>query len=444
MTEDKKYPARSLSDVLQMKSLYEGGESLSEVADRFEISPSAVQQIFRRHGIKIRRRTVSEKFRAAMSDRQILVEEETLVQLYIEQKLSIQKIAARLAVSRDVIHRRLQSYGIPIRARTRLNRERLTPELLETLFVGENLSAAKIAARLNCAPSTVRRKLLKFGIKKAELTTTVTAAAESEDAPAPAADWTVAEIVEKYKIHPASVGKLIKKGAFPNAYREIVGKIRRWRIPATDLENFAPRRPGGARTGAPSGAAIRSRHHHARVRIKNSHGYGKKDYAEMVRLEEQNLRRAEIAARFGLDERTVNDLLDRNALRRARPVKTPRPVKTVKRLPEEQLIALYVEQKLPAAVIVERLQTNHSELYASLRHYGLSRRHEGHRGAAPAKETLLCRLFEDEHLSPPAIAERLNLTAAYVARKINELRRCGKLSRVADRSADRPSAPPDA
>lgn len=459
MTDNAKRCARGAEEIDQMKVFYEQGASLSEVGDRFGLTASGVEQLFRRHLIKTRKRTPSSKFRAAMGTRRLRLEQSTLADLYSAQKLSMQKIAVRLNVSPETVHRNLREYGIPIRHLKNYGRSPLSAKLLATLFNDENRTAAEIAERLGCSESTIRRKLAEFKIKKGEQmldsgsrpTADLTAPRKSSPAGCPVtaeADapsissitssitssiaFTVAEIAEKYQTERNTVRRLIRDGIFPNAFWEIVGRLRRWRVPAVDLEDFVVPPKWGHRSANPGAVAIRSRCGYVRKKLSLSHGYGKSEFSEMRRLEKAGWRRAEIAVRFRLDEKTVNDLLNPSALRKPPRVTVPRLKKTPERLPEQLLIDLYVDQKLSVAAITERLKTNPSALYASLTHYGIPRRDQRRQNAMREKETLLVRWLVVDKLPIAVIAERLNLTPAYVARKINELKRLGRIPESSD------------
>lgn len=444
MSEKKKNQARSADGIFKMKSFYDEGRSFSEVGDRFGISPSRVEQIFRQNNIKTRKKTVSKKFLKAMRNRRIILEKEVLAKLYLVEKLSIHKVAEKLKTSDHVVRSNLKAYGIPIRPLERYTTSQLTPELLQSLYIDKNLTAPEIAERLGYSALTIGKKLSKFGIKKRSGTSgirklskltaqqslngqsahrcSVDGAAAKDKSPAADELLTVAEIVEKYKIHPVNLRKLIREGFFPNAFRQILGKVRRWMVPVGDLETFTPRKRGGRRIVEPTAATIRSRAVYARAAIKSSHGYGKAEINEMIALEKKGWTKAEIAARFRLNEETVSDILNQSALYPPRAKKPPRVKKELKRLPEQLLTELYANNLFSTKYILEKLNTNYSSLYISLRHYGIPLRDERRRLTAQEKAQILHHLFSKEKLAPDVIADRMGLTMAYVKRKINELK----------------------
>lgn len=446
MSETRKYLRRSAAEIHAMKTFYDedGGRSLAEVGEQFGIRVSRVEQLFKQHQIPTRPKTVSRKFLAAMEKRRIILPKEPLAELYLREKLSIKRIAEKLGINSDAVRKNLLAYRIPIRPRALYTTTRLTPELLRPLYIDQNLTAEQIAGRLGYSVLTIRKRLFFFGIKKraggsraaaavaaaaeslpsapAELTveTTLKISAAEFGAAAEHEFFTVAEIVAKYQLHPCSVRKLIRSGIFPHAFRQKIGKIRRWLVPAADLQNFVPRRKGGIRGDAPTVAAIEARGAYARKKIRKSHGGGKAAIAEMMALKKQGLTRLEIAVRFRLEESLIADIFEQTALRR--PKKEPRPGREPKRLPEKHLTKLYVEENLPIADILAQLNTNYTALYISLRHYGIPLRDDRLRRAAQERERVLRRLSAGEELTVEAIADRLNLTAPYVRRKLRELK----------------------
>ena len=444
MSETGKYVRRGAAEIHAMKIFYDadGGRSFAEVGIEFGISPARVEQLFRQHNVKTRPQTVSKKFLAAMQERRILLDQELLAELYLKEKLSISRIAARLGAKSDIVRSNLIACRIPIRPRSRYTTTRLTPELLRPLYIEQNLTAGEIAGRLGYSVLTIRKRLFLFGIKKrtggsrtaevaaaessssapAQLTveTTLKISESNPDAAAEGEFFTVAEIAEKYQLHSCSVRNSIRNGIFPHAFRQNIGKIRQWLVPAADLQNFVPRRRGGMRCVAPTTATIESRGVRARSVIRKSHGYGKAAIAEMIALKKQGLTRLEIAVRFRLEESLIADIFEQSALRR--PKREPRPVRKPKRLPEKLLIEMYVQENTPTADIVAQLNTNYTALYVSLRHYGIPLRDDRLRRAAQTREQVLRHLSAVEEMTVEAIADRLNLTAPYVRRKLNELK----------------------
>ena len=426
MKKTKKYAIRSEDEIKRMKSSYDEGKTLSEVGVLFGLSRARVGQIFRLNNFKIRKKTASMKFAKAMGKRRIILDRKLLVDLYTHQKLSMQKIAAQLSTSGDVVHRNLRNYKISIRTREIYYKSRLTPELLRRLYIDENLTAAEIAKRLNYSISSIGKNLKKFGIKKYQPVKRlkVNKSLENRAIELNSKEFlTVEEIAKMHKIRPETLRRLIREGAFPNAFRQRVSKSTRWIIPSGDLENFSPRKKGVSRIAQPTLLAIRSRGKYARAKIKKFNGYGKAEITEIINLEKHGLGSEEIAVRFRLEEQIVADILNEAAARQPRREKQQRINKELKRLPEKPLIDLYVNGEYSIDYILQTLNTNYTSLYISLRHYGIPLRDERLRLSAEDRERLLYQLFIEEDLTAEIIADRLGQTLDYVRRKINELKR---------------------
>jgi predicted DNA-binding protein YlxM (UPF0122 family) len=445
MSETGKYVRRTAGDIQAMKTFYDGGRSFSEVGDEFGISPSRVEQLFRQHKIKTRRKTVSQKFLAAMQQRRIRLEREPLAELYLNEKLSIRRIAEKLGSTYDIVRSNLIAHRIPIRPLADHTTSRLTPDILRPLYIDQNLTAAQIAERLGYSVLTVRKRLFLFGIKKRsggvaadaagavgagspllprsgqtapeelKISATPPAMAETEA-------LTIPEIAEKYRMHPQSIKKLVREGFFPHAERRVHNNIRRWVVPAADLENFVARGRGGVRIAAPTAATIQGRSVLAKKKIKETHNYRKPEIIEMMNLEKQGLTRSEIAVRFRLEEQIVHDLLEQCAVRPPRLRKKPRPAAGLTNLPEQRLIELYVESDISVVAIVRELNTNYAALYDNLKRYKIPLRNDRARAASVERETTLRRLVVRENLTIEEIAGQLGLSAAQIKRNLRDLK----------------------
>ena len=391
MSETGKYVRRSAADIQAMKTFYGGGgggRSFAEVGIEFGISPSRVEQLFRQHHVKTRPQTVSQKFLAAMRKRRVVLEKQPLADLYLQEKLSIQKIADRLATTFHIVRSNLIAHRIPVRPLENYTTSRLTPEILRPLYIDQNLTAAQIAERLGYSILTIRKKLSVFGIKR-----------------------NVSE---------------------PHGEAAIRG------------ENFVPRqrsrikaRQARPRLSEPNAAAIEGRGAYARAKIKRLHGYGKREIGEIIALGKSGLTPAEIAIRFRLDEGIVADLLaqaaGRELLKRQKlALKPPRPKpppknrhspKRLKKLPEKAiLLELYENVRLPKKAILSKLKINDATLYNALLRYGIPLRSVRSRQRSEEREQMLRRMFTSEELPLQTIADRLGLSLNQVRKSLRFLR----------------------
>ena len=92
------------------------------------------------------------------------------MKLYDEKKLSTYKIASMLGVNNKTVYYWLVKYSIPrregpIEARCRINKL-LTKRVLADLYVNERLSLKETGETLGVSPESVRKYLMKHGIKR--------------------------------------------------------------------------------------------------------------------------------------------------------------------------------------------------------------------------------------------------------------------------------------
>lgn len=202
-------------------------------------------------------------------------------------------------------------------------------------------------------------------------------------------------------------------------------------IPVADPENFGARRSlrrqARPRGTEPNAAAIEGRGAYARAKIKQLHGYGKREISELIALEKSGLNREELAIRFRLEEWLIADLLaqaaSRELLKRQklarkpsrlepRPPKPrlpkPRPPKKIKKLPEKEiLLELYQDVRVTKKAILGKLKINNTTLYDALLRYGIPLRRARFRQRFAEREKALRQMFLTEKLSPQEIADRL-------------------------------------
>jgi hypothetical protein len=144
----------------------ENNLSYSELGECFGVCAQTVCNWFEKKGIKARKRTHSQKFVDSMSQKRIVLDERTLRKLYIDDKLSIEKIAEKLNSRYDLVRSNLQRFKIPIRSIEIYTTSKLTSELLKRLYVDEDLTSRQIADRLGYSALTIQKRLHIFGIKK--------------------------------------------------------------------------------------------------------------------------------------------------------------------------------------------------------------------------------------------------------------------------------------
>src|SRR6266571_5067282 len=86
-----------------------------------------------------------------------------LVRLYCEEKLSASDVGLRLGWSKSAIQSRLVQLGIARRTPWARNAVECDVEEVRRLYVDEGLSLNLVAARLACSQRTITRKLIAAG-----------------------------------------------------------------------------------------------------------------------------------------------------------------------------------------------------------------------------------------------------------------------------------------
>ena len=147
-----------------LRHLYlEQGQSRRKIGLRLGCGETAVRKQLKGYNIPMRSRS-----QAIRLGKGIVIERETLVELYWGQDLSIPEVATRLDCSEDVVRSRMQEYDIPRRTPSesaQLSRGiDLPEELARKWYVEQQLSIAAIAEAYGCSAATVSRKMSKFGI----------------------------------------------------------------------------------------------------------------------------------------------------------------------------------------------------------------------------------------------------------------------------------------
>lgn len=92
--------------------------------------------------------------KAATLERQVLVE------LYVDEGLTVAEVARRLGSTDNTVVRALEQHGIPQRA----PRRPVSKEIVRRLYVDEGLSDEEIAERVHLLAKSVRRMRARWGI----------------------------------------------------------------------------------------------------------------------------------------------------------------------------------------------------------------------------------------------------------------------------------------
>ncbi|MGH9065403.1 MAG: hypothetical protein ACRD0L_15810 [Acidimicrobiales bacterium] len=115
------------------------------------------------------RDTVADRMRrhdVAVRPRPEGLSRQRLVDLYVEEALTIDQVAARLGCSVGTARSGLRRYGIPLRPRPRPRTKPLERDQIIERYVDRGLSLVETAAELGCSPSTVREAMLDHHIPR--------------------------------------------------------------------------------------------------------------------------------------------------------------------------------------------------------------------------------------------------------------------------------------
>ncbi len=154
------------ADVIELYSRRK--ESVNYIAEFLDVDPSVIKRILVNRNIRIRN-TVKQRFpNFAFTLRE--PSKDDLYDLYVKQKLSIGRIASKYSVSETAVANRLIKHNIPRRSSIAHNLpegfRKPSKERLMELYIEEWLSLEEIAAKLKICPTTVSRWLTKYGIPK--------------------------------------------------------------------------------------------------------------------------------------------------------------------------------------------------------------------------------------------------------------------------------------
>jgi transposase len=160
----KRYPSRPVLTRELLTDLYLGQQlSAPAIAGQLGYSAEQVRNALARVGIP--RRRGGEK---DWSGRPPL-SKDLLTRLYVQERLSVNAIAAALGYGAFKIREALDLHGIPTKRPSEWRRHfrprtEIDKDLLEELYVGQQLSGEAIGHLLRVHPTTVRLRLHEYGI----------------------------------------------------------------------------------------------------------------------------------------------------------------------------------------------------------------------------------------------------------------------------------------
>ena len=203
------------SDVL--KRMYvEEEKSAREIAEELEVKPNVVYSRLREYGIarRTRRRDLPVK---------------VLERKYRKEKKTAAEIARELNVSASLVITNLRRANIPVRPTNSKPRTIMSNEDLLRMYQKEGLTIYEIAHKFECNPSTVHRRLIKYGIPRRNSGTTPNTMIAKESLRRMYVDEgkSVATIAREAKCSEGTVWNLLKKYKIKIRGRHLNGVINK-------------------------------------------------------------------------------------------------------------------------------------------------------------------------------------------------------------------------
>lgn len=161
ITRPRRRPRLAAVTRQSLEELYVGRAlSASEVARRLGCSPNWVCDQLHLHGIPLRPRNWRPGQPADGLTR------EDLEALYLDQRLSVEEVAACMSCSGSSIYNALRRFDIPIRPRREPVAVSLSAEEMRALYVEQRLSEEQIAARLGTSAWQVRLRRRTLRVRR--------------------------------------------------------------------------------------------------------------------------------------------------------------------------------------------------------------------------------------------------------------------------------------
>ncbi len=187
-------------NVVRNKGIVEkftNGMTKAQIAEFYGVSREVVHYILKIKGVRNNAKNKQSKIESTKSlkseiatnkqshqpkiyerkhNSKIKIDEDTLIKLYVEQKLSISAIALKLSVSFMTVKSRLNLYKIPLRNYQVASKlvnfykypklEFLTEEILFALYVEQRLTQTQIADLYECSQKAINKRLGRCKIRK--------------------------------------------------------------------------------------------------------------------------------------------------------------------------------------------------------------------------------------------------------------------------------------
>lgn len=392
----------------------EGGLTLREIGERFNLSSERVRQIGRRAGARPRVARVPFEH-LSKRNREI-------IRLYVKEGLTSKEIGARF----DLGH----AYVCQIARRAR-------DQEVARLYAEEGLTAKEAGTRFGLGPRVVSDVLRRVGVS---LTRSITGTPPHlkrrndeivrlyVEAKLPLRD-----VAARVGLSHERVRQILRRRAVMLRRRgaekapQRASQEARQKAPQKapqEASQVLPRRPGrpcGWRDGA-----LAERNEHI------IHAY-----------DQEKLSLAQVGALFGLNPTTVSDILRQAGVSRRKPGlsrldatertegtarghhPTKSPVDHATE-PSSQIAHLYVEEGLSLREVATRVALSPGAVHQALKRAGVARRSpSGPRPSVMKRNREIARLYREEGLTPKGIGVRMELSATRVRQVLKRLGAAG-------------------
>lgn len=152
-------PSEVLEDLYTNQKL-----PLSKIAERYNCSLNTVALKLRKYKIKVRSLSEANKL-ASENKLRLIIPKEEVKDLFLNKKLSINKLTKYYNCSNSTIRDCLFRYNITKRIANWKKIDINKNDLMD-LYLKQKLTTYEIAEEYGCCPATIRKKLVKFNIKR--------------------------------------------------------------------------------------------------------------------------------------------------------------------------------------------------------------------------------------------------------------------------------------
>ena len=146
--------------------------STNQIADKLNTNPHTINNRLKHNSIELRKMSELNVGKSNPRYRNDL-DDNIIIDMYVNQHLGSTEIGNRLNANESTILKRLKDNGIKIRDHSERNsgknnpsyRDDLDDNIIIDLYINEKLSISKIAAKLNSSNNTISKRLKNNGIK---------------------------------------------------------------------------------------------------------------------------------------------------------------------------------------------------------------------------------------------------------------------------------------